>query len=222
MESIEIESAARQPPMIVGPTVTLVYSDERIIEETDEEGTVQTLYQYTLRRFARGEYELVQAGSLPSGVEWDDALRGIERATLYDEADRMISKYGTDVPDKTLRQAWIAYKHAVRATQDAPGYPQTVEYPSRPERSRTGGGFPLPLYIRGGGRDGGEVQGKAYVSIVREHRPVNCRNSANRNYKIRKYAGTEPTNTPPIPYQSGRVRGCENRPVNCRKRANRN
>ena len=133
MDTITTFSATRQPPMIVGPTVTLVYTDERI-SNTEEDGIISTVYQYTQYRFDRGEYELVQVGSLPSGAEWDDVLRGIERATLYDEADRMINKYSTDVPDDAKRNAWIAYKHAVRETQGAEGYPLTAEYPDRPER----------------------------------------------------------------------------------------
>lgn len=133
MEIITTFSTTRQPPMMVGPTVTLVNTDERVTNQMNEDGTATTIYQYTQYRFARGEYELVQVGSLPSGAEWDDVLRGIERATLYDDADKMISKYTTDVPDTAKRDAWVAYKHAVRETQRAQGYPQEVEYPAKVE-----------------------------------------------------------------------------------------
>ena len=65
--------------------------------------------------------------------EWSDGLRRLERERLYDHADRMVSKYSTDVPDEDKRSAWVAYKAAVRATQDAPGYPADVTYPDMPE-----------------------------------------------------------------------------------------
>ena len=133
MEITTTFSTVRQPPMIVGPTVTLINTNERITNQQGEGGTIETVYQYTQYRFERGEYELVQVGILPNGAHWDDVLRGIERGALYDEADKMVSKYSTDVPDEAKRGAWVAYKHDVRATQSAEGYPAIVQYPTRPE-----------------------------------------------------------------------------------------
>ena len=96
-----------------------------------EEEQPRTVWEHDEIYMTDNEYSQVQTG-LWNG-EWNDALRSIERAALYDRADRMISKYGTDVPDDAKRTAWIGYKHAVRETQDAPGYPQTVTYPDEPE-----------------------------------------------------------------------------------------
>ena len=134
MEIIETTSATQQPPQVVGPTVTLINTNERITNQMNEDETVTAVYQYTQYRFERGEYELVQVGVLPNGAHWDDVLRGIERGALYDEADKMVSKYSTDVPDEAKRGAWVAYKHDVRATQESADYPAAVSYPARPER----------------------------------------------------------------------------------------
>ena len=98
------------------------------------EGEAVTEYVYKEIMMSINEYHNLQAGTLPISVpEWDDQLRAIERGALYDEADKMISKYSTDVPDSDKRTAWVQYKHLVRATQEAQGYPQTVTYPERPE-----------------------------------------------------------------------------------------
>ena len=122
-------STDRLSSIIKGPTVTILNVHEQILQ--DEEGrTYRTYDQY---RLGPGEYELVASGIVPGGIAWDDVLRSIERGALYDEADRMIPKYGTDVPDTAKRDAWIAYKAAVRATQLAEQYPLVVTYPVRPE-----------------------------------------------------------------------------------------
>lgn len=133
MEIIQTNSYVKQPSKIIGPTVTLVYTNEQTSTEKDEQGEKYTLYSYTLYRFVAGEYELVQVGSLPADAVWDDVLRGIERSGMYDHADVMISKYSTDAADETMKQKWIDFKAAVRATQKQKTYPQTVKYPAMPE-----------------------------------------------------------------------------------------
>lgn len=133
MEIIQTNSYVKQPSKIIGPTVTLVYTNEQTSTEKDEQGEKYTLYSYTLYRFVAGEYELVQVGSLPADTVWDDTLRGIEREAMYDHADQMISKYSTDAADEKKRQKWIDYKAEVRATQKQKTYPQTVTYPEMPE-----------------------------------------------------------------------------------------
>jgi hypothetical protein len=136
MDIVETTSATPQPPKVVGPTVTLLNTNERVTNQMNEDETVTTVYQYTQYRFEKGEYELAQVGILPDGAHWDDVLRSIERGALYDEADKYISKYTTDVPDADARQAWVDYKHAVRQTQTAQGYPAVVIYPPRPGSER--------------------------------------------------------------------------------------
>lgn len=133
MEIVTSSSTVKQPKKVVGPTVTLINTNETITTEKDEQGKKYTLYSYTQYRFDAGEYELVSIGSLPSGAEWDDELRGIERSGLYDYADMMIQKYSTDAADETMRQKWIQFKAEVRATQKQKTYPQTVSYPEMPE-----------------------------------------------------------------------------------------
>ena len=80
---------------------------------------------------SENEFVDVQIGRFAG--DWSDVLRGIQREYLYDHADKMVSKYSTDVADDTKKQAWITYKAGVRATQNAQGYPQTVTYPIMPE-----------------------------------------------------------------------------------------
>lgn len=133
MEIVKTRSIVKQPHKIVGPTVTIVNTNEVQGTEQDEEGVLTPYFEYDSYRFKAGEYELVQVGFLPAGAEWDDVLRSIERKELYDYADGMIAKYTTDVPDSEKRDAWVTYKHEVRTTQEAEGYPRTVSYPARPE-----------------------------------------------------------------------------------------
>jgi hypothetical protein len=128
-----MRSTHRQPPKIAGPTVTLLNTDERVVTEKDEQNHNTTSYLYTQYRFDTGEIELVMVGILPDGAEWDETLRSIERSALYDEADIKISKYSTDAADSRMRDRWIAYKAAVRATPSQRTYPASVEYPETPE-----------------------------------------------------------------------------------------
>ncbi|MBE6524501.1 MAG: hypothetical protein E7Z65_06490 [Thermoplasmata archaeon] len=133
MEITVSRSTVRQPEKIIGPTVTIINTDETVTQEKDEQGTEYTLYSYTQYRFDVGEVELIQIGSLPSGVEWDEQLRSIEREHLYAEAEKYTAKYRDDVADPDKLALWIAYKASVRSTPSQPGYPAVVEYPARPE-----------------------------------------------------------------------------------------
>lgn len=105
---------------------------EEVTDGPEGPETVQG-WQYDEWFMTSDEYAQIQQGILPYGGHWDDALRGIERAYLYREADDMLSKYSTDEPDQEKYDAWKSYKHFIRLTQNAPGYPLTVEYPPRPE-----------------------------------------------------------------------------------------
>ncbi|WII07053.1 hypothetical protein PED39_05545 [Methanomassiliicoccales archaeon LGM-RCC1] len=133
MQIITTRSYARQPSKVVGPTVTLIYTNEHTVEEKDESGQTVTAYEYTQYRFDAGEMELVQIGILPTGVEWDDKLRSIEREYLYTEAEKHIAKRRDDVPDQAMLDAWISYKAGVRATPSQSTYPASVTYPPKPE-----------------------------------------------------------------------------------------
>lgn len=64
---------------------------------------------------------------------WDDGLRTFQRAMLYDNADKMVMKYMTDVSNDDMKMKWIAYKASVRATQYAAGYPAIAALPELPE-----------------------------------------------------------------------------------------
>lgn len=101
------------------------------VSTKESEGRVETIYTYDMYIMSENEYVDVQIGRFAG--PWTDLLRGVQRAYLYDEADKMVSKYSTDVSDDAKKQAWIAYKAGVRATQNAQGYPQTVSYPTKPE-----------------------------------------------------------------------------------------
>ena len=101
-------------------------------EETTDEQTYKG-WVYDEWFMTEYEYQMVQQGQMPYGGAWDDALRSVERASLYRTADDMIAKYSTDVPDESKKQLWIQYKHAVRDTQTSPSYPTEVTYPMRPE-----------------------------------------------------------------------------------------
>ncbi len=132
MEIVTSRSATKQPANIVGPTVTLINTNEQVTTEKDEHGK-HTVYTYTQYRLDAGEYELISVGTLPTGAVWDEQLRSIERGYLYSEADKYLMKYTSYAPDANKAAAWTAYKSAVHDTVNQRSYPQTVEYPSRPE-----------------------------------------------------------------------------------------
>lgn len=116
-----------------GDHVYLRTNIERVTVKSDREGEEDRQeWQYDETVLNRTEYQSIIQGRLMSG-EWTDALRTAERMQRYREADDMLSKYSTDAVDKTKYSAWKDYKAAVRATQDAAGYPQQVEYPDLPE-----------------------------------------------------------------------------------------
>lgn len=105
----------------------------RVTVKSDREGEEdREEWQYNETVLTRLEYQNILQGRLMSG-EWTDALRTAERSQRYREADDMIAKYSTDSVDADMKQKWISYKAAVRATQDAAGYPKTVGYPDLPE-----------------------------------------------------------------------------------------
>ena len=133
MEIVTANSTTRQHDKVIGPTMTIINSNERVSQETDEEGREYTLYTYDQYRLGAGEYELVSIGSLPEGAVWDEQLRSIEREALYEGAEKYISKYRDDAADPDKLTSWIAYKAAVRATVNQQSYPSVVEYPAKPE-----------------------------------------------------------------------------------------
>lgn len=112
-----------------GDSIYLRINIEQI--EIADGSDVRKEWQYDETVLTRLEYQSILQGRL-IGAEWTDALRTLERTRLYRDADDMISKYSTDAVNESKKQEWIDYKAAVRATQDAEGYPQTVVYPEQP------------------------------------------------------------------------------------------
>ena len=143
METMKSSSMMQQPDTIVGPTCIIMYKNEQITEEKDEEtGEVMVTYTYDFYRFTHSEYDNLKAnGTLPAGATWDDILRSIERSGMYDWADTMIAKANDYIACGTEEQAsaWETYRNelrtwkmAVRNTQTKKGYPKKVTYPGRP------------------------------------------------------------------------------------------
>lgn len=128
----DVHASVRQPEFEMNSNHIYIRANYRksVIPATDDEPE-QSIWTYDEYYMPENEYYAVCIGAFRG--PWDDILRGAEREYHYNYADKMIMKYTTDVPDETLRQAWVDYKHAVRATQDAQGYPQTVTYPDLPE-----------------------------------------------------------------------------------------
>lgn len=113
-----------------GDTVYLRTNIARTTVKDDSGERAEWVYDEDV--LSRTEFQSMQQGRLMDG-EWDDALRRAERMLLYRNADDMISKYSTDAVDDAMKQKWIDYKAAVRATQNASGYPKTASYPEPPE-----------------------------------------------------------------------------------------
>ena len=143
METMKSSSTMQQPDTIVGPTCIIMYKNEQITEEKNEEtGEVMVTYTYDFYRFTHSEYDNLKAnGALPAGATWDDTLRSIERSGMYDRADVLIAKANDYIACGTDEeaQAWTAFrdavrewKMAVRRTQDKKGYPKKVTYPAMP------------------------------------------------------------------------------------------
>ena len=143
METMKSSSTMQQPDTIVGPTCIIMYKNEQITEEKNEEtGEVMVTYTYDFYRFTHSEYDNLKAnGALPAGATWDDTLRSIERSGMYDRADVLIAKANDYIACGTDEeaQAWTAFrdavrewKMAVRRTQDKKGYPKKVPYPAMP------------------------------------------------------------------------------------------
>ena len=121
-----VSSGVRQPD--VETNGGLVYTRLNFVQTKKDEQDVWVYDEYVI---PVDEYNDIQVGRWNG--EWDDTLRGIQREHLYNYADKMISKYSTDVFDEAKKQAWITYKASIRATQKAQGYPQNVVYPIAPE-----------------------------------------------------------------------------------------
>lgn len=128
MQIISDNHSTTRPVKILKGLNGSMYNTD-ISEYETEEGTA---YSFTTYLFDNQEYDMLSVGILPPGAEWDDKLREIERSFLYDEADKFIAKYTTDVQSDEMRDKWIAYKAAVRSTPTQSGYPSQVTYPSRP------------------------------------------------------------------------------------------
>lgn len=110
------------------------FTSEEITEELpDGQKVTQTSWTYEEDYLELHEYHHAINNDFSWVPLWDDGLRSFQRSIFYDIADEHIMKYMTDVPDEAMKQAWIAFKAAVRATQKATGYPEQVVYPVTPE-----------------------------------------------------------------------------------------
>ena len=126
-----VSSGIKQPEIETNGGLIYVRSNYASHIEKDEGGAERVVWTYDEYVLTANEYNDVRVGRFIG--EWSDALRSVQRESLYEQADRMLMKYSSDVQDSAKRQAWITYKAGVRATQNAPGYPQTVNYPAVPE-----------------------------------------------------------------------------------------
>lgn len=127
---------------VVGPTLTLINRDARAETVADSEsGTTRHEWVYTQYALESGEYEMIIAGSLPEGAEWDATLRDIERSGLHAETtnDTMQALRKLREGDtSTDWQAWLdaldAYNLAIEETKNQEGYPLKVTYPEYPKK----------------------------------------------------------------------------------------
>lgn len=129
----DIRSMIRQPAEERNAQHVYVRCNYRRVTVPDADGTERIEWQYDEYYMTDNEYENIRAGRLFGIDGWSDALRGVERSARYRIADDMIAKYSSDVPDDAKKALWVQYKHAVRETQNAQGYPQQVTYPEEPE-----------------------------------------------------------------------------------------
>lgn len=143
MECMKASSSVQQPHKIVGTKDVLLYCNEEIYDETDEQGETYTVYRYDFYRFTNAEYQNLKAGILPEGAVWDVELRRIERSGLLDEADIRINEandYMATAETDEEAQAWEtyrnnlrAYKMAVRDTVNRKKFPKgPFSYPDLP------------------------------------------------------------------------------------------
>ena len=129
----DVRSTIKQPAEERNAQHVYIRCNYRKATVPEEDGGERIEWRYDEYYMTDNEYENIRAGRLFGIDGWSDALRAVERSARYRIADDMIAKYTSDVPDDAKRDMWVQYKHAVRETQNAPGYPQQVTYPEEPE-----------------------------------------------------------------------------------------
>lgn len=116
--------------MTEGATTILITSGAHEVQ--DEEGV--THWEYEEISISLDEANNVKNHILPYGEKWTDGLRSYERRAMYDEADRFKTK-AVETGDSEMEAAIVAYKTAIRQSQEQPTYPEKVTYPSAPWES---------------------------------------------------------------------------------------
>lgn len=122
-----VQSSEKPRSLTEGATTILITSGAREVQ--DAEGV--THWEYEEISMSLDEANNVKNHILPYGEKWTDGLRSYERRAMYDEADRFKTK-AIETGDNEMETAIVAYKTAVRQSQEQPGYPEKVTYPSAP------------------------------------------------------------------------------------------
>ena len=122
-----VQSSEKPRSLTEGATTILITSDAREVRD-EEDGTH---WEYEEISMSLDEANNVKNHTLPYGEKWTDGLRSYERRAMYDEADRFKTK-AIEMGDSEMETSIIAYKTAVRQSQEQPGYPEKVTYPSAP------------------------------------------------------------------------------------------
>lgn len=133
MLSKTVQSAVKPSLLVEGADTVLIRSNVRKVtpEPTEEETEPITMYEYNEISLSLDEASNVKNHILPYGEVWTDGLRSYERRAMYDEADRFKTR-ALEMGDSEMETAIIAYKTAVRQSQEQSGYPEKVTYPSAP------------------------------------------------------------------------------------------
>ena len=131
----DMESAVRPPEVQIGPTGRWMHYDITPVTVKRDGEDDYDAYQYDGYWFDLGEFEALEAGTLPDGAQWDDRLHAVYRRALhhvtddlYMIANRMVRD--TDSDDwRDYRRALDAWNESVSAMAD--GYSMNV--PKLPE-----------------------------------------------------------------------------------------
>ena len=126
------QSAVKPSPLVEGADTVLIRSNvHKVTPEPTEGEEPVTMYEYDEISLSLVEASNVKNHILPYGEVWTDGLRSYERRAMYDEADRFKTR-ALEMGDSEMETAIIAYKTAVRQSQEQSGYPEKVTYPSAP------------------------------------------------------------------------------------------
>lgn len=123
------QSAVKPSLLVEGADTVLIRSNVRKVQTEGEEPL--TMFEYDEVSMSLDEANNVKNHIIPYGEKWTNGLRSYERRAMYDEADRFKTR-AIEMGDSEMEAAIVAYKTAVRQSQEQPGYPEKVTYPSAP------------------------------------------------------------------------------------------